>query len=381
MSSTLYFKLTNKNEYHHNYQYDDGLNTLEGNFNDDFNDSYGPGRFYFSNGENICKYLNSESFYLREVFIPDNDLDFKMIKNETYFGANKIILGKRYSLNDVDTLKYMISNKINIRAGNDTLIKWYCQKGQVDGVDFLLSRNIPVDIEDNCLIQIASFNKQLEFVKLLVTRGADPKSNNNRCIRWAAENGDLEMVKYLIFIGCDPFTNNNCVIQLATRYGHYELVKWLCEYGVNPKSRNSLAIRWAAKYGHKNIVQYLIQIGAYINVDLIGAIKWSIENKQYEIIKLLIPICSHTKYFSERSRKLNKTDIGKKIFKIESSYLLKTGPDYEFVNNIYTLKNINILASDNKFGSLTTFTITDLKGNIFETCSHHNSGWIVLDEI
>lgn len=381
MSFELYFKITNKNERHHNYQYDDGLNTLEEKFNDDPNDLHGSGRLYFSNGENICRYLNSESFYLREVFIPDSDSDLKIIKGETYFGANKIILGKRYCLNDSDILKYMISIGINIRAGNDTLIKWYCQKGYIDGVDFLLSHNIPVDIEDNCLIQLASLNNHLEMIKLLVTKGADAKCNTNRCIRWAAENGDIEMVKYLISIGCDSSVNNHCLIQLAAKCGHIELVKYLYENGLDPKSRNSLSIKWAAKYGHKNIVQYLLQITTHNDIDLMEAIKWSRENNHYEIIELLIPICSHTKYFSDKSRKLNKNDIGKKILKIQSSYLLDSGPDYQFMNKIYTLKTINILQSENKFGSLIIYTLVDLDGIDQKTCTHHSSGWIVLDEI
>uniref|UniRef100_A0A6G6ABB4 Ankyrin repeat-containing protein n=1 Tax=Borely moumouvirus TaxID=2712067 RepID=A0A6G6ABB4_9VIRU len=381
MSSTLYFKLTNKNEYHYDYQYDDGLNTLEGNFNDDPNDLFGSGRFYFSSRENICQYLNHESFFLRQVFLPDNDPDFKIINYGTYFGTNKIILGKKYSLYDVDTLKYMLSNGINIRAANDALMKWYCQKGYINGVDLLLSENIPVDIEDNSLIQIASFYKHLELVKFLVTKGANPKCNNDRCIRWAAENGDIEMVKYLISIGCDPFVNNHCLIQLAIKYGYLELVKWLHEYGLDPKSRNSLSIKWAAKYGHKNVVRLLLQIDTYDDTDLIKAIKWSHENNQYEIIELLIPICSHTKYFSDKSRKLNKNDIGKKVLKIQSSYLLNSGPDYDFMNKIYTLKTINILQSDNRFGPLVIYTLVDLDGIVHKTCTHHSSGWIILEEI
>ncbi|AQN68326.1 ankyrin repeat protein [Saudi moumouvirus] len=379
--SKIFYKLTNKDECHHNYQYDDGLNILEGKFNDNPKDLYVSGRLYFSDAENICKYLNSESFYLREVFLPDNDPDFKMIKNETCFGANKIILGKRYFLNNLGTLEYMMSNGINIRAGNDALIKWYCQKGYIDNVNLLLSQNIPVDIEDNSLIQIASFNKHLELVQFLVAKGSDPKCNNNRCIRWAAENGDIEMVKYLISIDCDPFVNNHCLIQLAAKYGDLELVEWLYKHSLDPKSRNNLSIRWASKYGHKNVTQYLLQIAAYTFLDLIESIQWSRENNQYQIIELLIPICSHTKYFSDKSRKLNKTDIGKKVLKIQSSYLLNSGPDYQFMNNIYTLKNINIIESDNKFGPLIIYTIIDLNGNSYKTCPYHSSGWIILDEI
>ncbi len=53
-----YYKITNENENHNGYQYIDGLNILNEQFNDDMNDSCGKGGLYFTNDENIIDFLS-----------------------------------------------------------------------------------------------------------------------------------------------------------------------------------------------------------------------------------------------------------------------------------------------------------------------------------
>ena len=105
----MYFKITNAAENHNGFQYSDGLNVLKEKFNDNPDDSCCKGGFYFTNAENIFKFLNY-GIYLREVTLPTDNPDFRMIKDkeDDKWRANMIILGKRYDLSSVDTFKYLI---------------------------------------------------------------------------------------------------------------------------------------------------------------------------------------------------------------------------------------------------------------------------------
>ncbi len=101
-----YFKITNKEENHYGFQYKDGLNILKEKFNDDSQQSCCKGGFYFTTLDHIHKFYGY-GCYLREVVLPTHRPDFKMIKNpdDDKFRANMIILGARYELYDINTIK------------------------------------------------------------------------------------------------------------------------------------------------------------------------------------------------------------------------------------------------------------------------------------
>ena len=72
----MYFKITNAPENHHVFQYVDGLNVLKDKFNNNPNDSCCAGGLYFTDAENIFKFLGYGS-YLRKVILPFDNPDFK----------------------------------------------------------------------------------------------------------------------------------------------------------------------------------------------------------------------------------------------------------------------------------------------------------------
>ena len=75
----MYYKITNENENHHGFQYSDGLNVLKDKFNDNSNHSCCSGGLYFTNSENIFKFLDY-GIYLREVTLPTENPNFKKSK-------------------------------------------------------------------------------------------------------------------------------------------------------------------------------------------------------------------------------------------------------------------------------------------------------------
>jgi hypothetical protein len=95
-----FYKVLNKYEMHHYYQYNIGLNLLNSQFNDEINEECGPGGLYFTHYENIHLF-KTYGDHVREVVLPWNhkDFDIVMIGNGIKFRANMIILGdEKYNL-------------------------------------------------------------------------------------------------------------------------------------------------------------------------------------------------------------------------------------------------------------------------------------------
>jgi hypothetical protein len=102
-----YFRVNNFEECHKGFQYRTGLNVLRDKFNDDPTASCVAGGLYFTDIDHIHKFIayREDSFWLREVFLPKDDPNFKMVKDPEgdKYRANSFILGKRYLLFDMNT--------------------------------------------------------------------------------------------------------------------------------------------------------------------------------------------------------------------------------------------------------------------------------------
>ena len=155
----MYFKITNPAENHNGFQYSDGLNVLKEKFNDDPNKSCCAGGLYFTNGENIFKFLNY-GIYLRDVILPSDDPDFQKIKDPEgdKWRANMIILEKRYDLSNVDTFKYLVEKGANIHADNDCALQWSAREGNLDVVQFLVENGADIHAADDYALKLSAIN-------------------------------------------------------------------------------------------------------------------------------------------------------------------------------------------------------------------------------
>ena len=192
MTDKKYYKITNAEENHHGFQYQDGLNVLKEPFNENPKDHCCAGGLYFTDIKNIFEFLNY-GIYVREVRLPIDHPKFKMIKDENKYRANMIILGKRYELFSVET-----------------------------GVSNMLSAYLksPLSQVRNC-IAISAW----ETFKMLIEKGAD----NNYALRLSAKNGHLEVVKYLIEKGANVHADDDCALRWSAFFGHLEVEKYLLE--------------------------------------------------------------------------------------------------------------------------------------------------------
>ena len=136
ISQKKFLKITNEKENHHNFQYTDGLNVLLEPFAE--TGSCVPGGFYFTDINHILYFLDY-GVYLREITLPFNDPDLKIVKDGNKWRTNKIIFGKRYNLWEKETFEYLISIGVNIHADNDYAVRWALDNGHLDVVIWMLS--------------------------------------------------------------------------------------------------------------------------------------------------------------------------------------------------------------------------------------------------
>ena len=160
---TTYYKVTNETECHYDFQYKDGLNVLDGPFNDNPLESCCEGGLYFSSKEHIHNFYGY-GIHLREVFLPTDNPDFKMVKDKSgnKWRANMLILGKKYNLSNIDDLKYILNN---INPSTNGLIDWASENGHVNVLEWFK-------------------NSGYEF-----------KYTSN-AIDWASENGHVNVLKW-----------------------------------------------------------------------------------------------------------------------------------------------------------------------------------------
>ncbi len=295
MSLKLYFKITNELECHRGFQYKDGLNILNGEFNGDPKDFCVPGRLYFCEPKNIHHYLHF-GIHLREVYLPIDNPDFKMVINRLkIYGANMIILGKKYYLKDLDTWKYMIECGLDIHLNENEPLKCAISNGYLEIVGKLLGYNdnfeayqkicgnsVVYAIDGGYLdvvkhlidksntqndlhhaLKHASLKKNLEIIQYLIEKGANIHMNNDIILRNAAFSGNLEIVKYLVSIGANIHTADNYAIRWAAREGYLEIVEYLLDCGVDICANNNYALKCIIEHGHPLIVKYILELGDY----------------------------------------------------------------------------------------------------------------------
>ena len=188
------FKITNKTEIHHNFQYSTGVNTDVLPFNDDIKDDCCKGGLYFSKAEDIFRWINSDSSCIREVTISDDEV---IVRQQNKYRAHTIILGERMPLLKVSTWEYLVEQGIDINADDNYALRWAAGNGHLDIVKYLVEHGADIHAQEDYALRWAAVNDRLEVVKYLVEHGADIHANNNHALRWAAGCGYLDIVKYL----------------------------------------------------------------------------------------------------------------------------------------------------------------------------------------
>lgn len=313
-TSTIYFKITNINENHNGYQYQDGLNILDKPF--DEKGSCAVGGLYFTTINHIHEYYKY-GIYLREIHLPTDDPEFKMVEDPARqkYRANKIILGAKYSLFDPatyikfgldmtknDYLYYFASehglvkeldqlknimynldhyiNGINIASanGNINVLEWFLH---CSGPDLMYTRMINIQIPSGGInlikplqpfnaIDFAAAHGRIDVLDWFSGQGFELKYIN--AIDIASANGHTNVLQWVVRSGLDlEYTDS--AIDIASANGHAHVLEWFSRAGLKMKYTN-YAIDWASAYGHVNILEWFFKSDLELKYT-VNAIDWA----------------------------------------------------------------------------------------------------------
>jgi len=216
-----YYKVTNENEIHFKFIYREGLNTLKGHFND--TGSCVAGGLYFTTLNHIHKFYD-HGIYIREVTLPLDDPTFQVIKDVSgdKWRANKIILGKRYSLFDLNTYKIL-------------------------GLDITKHIN---------LVDIASKFGNVPFLDSWKKSKIRLKYTNNS-MDWASAFGRTDVLTWWLESGLKP-KYSECAITYASWFGHVKTLEWW-HYSGQTLLYDEMALNWATLRGHIKVLDWWIK--------------------------------------------------------------------------------------------------------------------------
>jgi len=217
-----YYKILNKQEKHHNLQYQTGINVDQIPFNP--NGDCKPGGIYFAS-EDILAFLDY-GCWIREVTLPDKEEIYENPGNPKKFKAHSVILGERREIN-LELIKELVSEGANVNADDDYPLRCAASNGYLEIVQHLISVGANVHSCDDMALRCASSNGHLEIVKFLVSVGANVHAIDDYPLQWAAQNGHLEIVQYLVSVGANVHVDYDYPLRCASNNGHRKIVKYL----------------------------------------------------------------------------------------------------------------------------------------------------------
>jgi len=253
----MYFKVTNEKECHHGYQYQTGLNVLDKPF--EAKGSCVAGGLYFTDLENLDKFY-FYGVWLRVVSVPEDGI---MVKDPSggKWRADRIILGDKYALYDVDTIeKFDLSVDENFikhasMNGCVNFLEWWRSSGlelkyTVDAIDYA-SQNGHVNVLDWWLKAHNEFGLELKYTD---------------AIDWASSKGHVDVLEWWLKVynesGLELKYSCSCM-DFASKNGHVDVLEWWLKvhksYGLELKYTDD-AMNLASENGYIGGLEWWLRV-------------------------------------------------------------------------------------------------------------------------
>jgi len=251
-----YYKITNKDEVHHEFSFKTGINIDTVPFNP--SGDCKTGGIYFAR-EDILGFLwradDGKGWVRKVTLLPDSKI-YKNPGKPIKWKTNKLRLGRHYKIT-AKLIKRLIDEGANVHANDDCALRWTSEKGHT------------------------------EIAKILLERGADVHADYDRALRRASEKGHTGIAKILLEHGADVHADCDYALRWASENGHIETVKMLLEHGANVHAAYEYALWWASKNGHTEIAKMLLEHGADAHVDHEYALRRALKHSEIDLVQLL----------------------------------------------------------------------------------------------
>lgn len=238
----MYFKITNENEKHRGLQYQDGIVEDILPFNNS-QESCCPGGIYFSDKDNILNFIDYGQ-WIRQVEIPE-DAKWMRDPEGDKFRASKLFFHPRKELLNIDTLKWLIENGVNIQGDDNAILRRVVGNGNLEILKFLFENG--VDIRKRNALIFAARRDFLNIVKFITENTEVVQEHKDIALSEAASFGYLEIVKYLLENGAEINAHMNNAFKMAVLYGRLDVVKFLVENGADISYKDSYIMDYGGK--------------------------------------------------------------------------------------------------------------------------------------
>jgi hypothetical protein len=183
----LFFKITNSDEIHHGFPYKDGLNILDKPFQK--KGSCVAGGLYFTDLQSLHHFY-PYGVWIRVIIIPDGA---QIVKDPDMSGgekwrSDKIILGYKYPLYDLETIK-----KFNLKIDNH-YVKKVCELGKVEILEWWKNSGLELKYPTDVL-NVASRWGQVEVLEWWKNSGLELKYSVD-ALNWASESGHINVLEW-----------------------------------------------------------------------------------------------------------------------------------------------------------------------------------------
>lgn len=237
-----FYKFTNQNEFHHNYQYTDGLNVLH----DVFDITSSTNGFHITTNDYIHNYKHYGNG-IREIFLPLDNPNFKIVKinNSNVWKTNMVILGKKYFIDNNSDLLFIYKN-INKYICNFNLENITISESQ----DLL---NLNDDGLTHTYVNYFVDNENYDLLKLIIYN----QNIINLCLVSSLMKNKIGVATWCKQY-CDNinFVTEEKIIQLTKR-GSIDSLEWLKNNGYNFKFNKYCVIEEIIKLYNSNSIAML----------------------------------------------------------------------------------------------------------------------------
>jgi hypothetical protein len=160
---------------------------------------------------------------------------------------DKKILAKVCEYGDLDALKELIREGVDIHANNDIALCIAAANGQLKLLQFLMDKDANIHATDDYALKLAARHGHIETVRFLLDHDADIHAGQEEVLRGAVEHGQTEIVRLLLERGADIYVDGNDFLSWAADGGHTETVRALLDHGADIHKNDDGALETAAK--------------------------------------------------------------------------------------------------------------------------------------